>query len=358
MAGKKLSAAERLAKLQAMQNKRGKEFSGGKPDSEPPQKTSEKEKPTAVEVPKEGESEESVESGPSADQSTAEAEIDEDLLVKSVPDISGIASLNTNSAPESTMEDEAAPAEAGSDLSSPAELATVGGMAPSSSTSAQTRVEGRKPSSKPQRTLMSPVMIDKSDLPVVEDEDEVEVEEAQVPEGTRCHVHSSQNGEVTPLVVGLNVSYVTAVANTKVFMLKGPSSSQSVELAPGQDKEVEFDTPSGKVKVTMVNDEGEVSAYVVGGRTKVGHVAASAGKWASLLANVRYYIPELTMLGLSTIAASAVLWTNQWLADNMQNLHKPSVLAYGVAQLALTTFAFIEQRKLRKAGEAQEALKQ
>jgi hypothetical protein len=141
-------------------------------------------------------------------------------------------------------------------------------------------------------------------------------------------------------------------------MINGPSGAQSLELAPGDEKSFDLETPDGKVSITMQNKEGEITAYVQGGVTKAGAVAAKAGAAGSFLAKVRYYLPELTMAGLFTAATTAVLWGQQFVSDTLQNFHKPAVIAYGVFQLALTTWAFIEQRKDRKAAEAQEAVKQ
>ena len=74
------------------------------------------------------------------------------------------------------------------------------------------------------------------------------------------------------------------------------------------------------------------------------------------LANARRVFAA--MAAVFTAATTAVLWTQQFISDTLQNFHKPAVVAYGVFQLAFTAWAVIEQRKIRKAAEAKEALKQ
>lgn len=375
MAGKKLSAKERLAKLQAKQGERGQEFAGGKklPTPEPPQKASE-EKPSVFERPPVQpvveEPERDATQGLDLNDS-AVMDLQDDI--PEVPSSRGAPSTRVDSSPPVVAEPEEAekPFEMPSvaeetesvseppsleELVPPADLGLVG----DSGREDETKPEVKRPSKPPARTLLSADLED----PVADElasamESAAEASEAvEEPEGTKYHVRASAIGDPTPLVSGIVVNYVTASASSKMFMVKGSSEAQTHQLAPGDEKSFEIETPDGLVKITMQNKEGEVTAYVVGGKTQAGALAAKAGKLGLFLANVRYYLPELTMATLFTAATTAVLWTQQFVSDTLQNFHKPAVIAYGVFQLALTTWAVIEQKKNRKAAEAQEALKQ
>lgn len=387
MAGK-LSAKERLAKLKAMQGKRGEEFAGGKkrPASEPPQTPAQEEpsvfdKPPAAQVreePDEGnktqgldlddsavmELEDEAPSSGSAPATTAEPAAPVREEVPSGPSLAESVELPEPPAMEEqapSLEDLLAPP-AGLDaaLDRAALDAALGPAESSSSREDETRPEvPKRPSKSPApRTLMS-VEEPADPLAVLRAPEEAKApeEEMSEPEGMKIHVNAAAKGDKTNLVSGITVTYVMPSGSNKIFMVNGPKGAESLDLAPGDSKSFEMDTLQGKVSVTMQNVGGEVKAYVVGGVTKSGAAIAKAGAAGKFLANVRYYLPEVTMTGLFTVATTAVLWTQQFVSDTLQNFHKPAVIAYGIVQFALTTWAIIEQRKNRKAAEAQEAVK-
>jgi hypothetical protein len=367
MAGKKLTAAERLAKLKAMQGKRGEEFAGGrKPTvSEPPQKAVE-EKPSVFDKPPVQPEQAEPEEG----NKTRGLDLDDSAIeeIQEAPSSSAAPSTRLDSTPPVAEEQEESDDSVSEEpslppldnLSPPEDLGSIVG---DSHREDETKPEVKRPSNPPVRTLLSAGIGDDimDALKAPEPPSALEAPaptENEEPNGVKYHVHAIDNGAVTPLVTGVSVKYVTVVGNTKVFSVKGPSGTFPVELAPGDKKNASIEVPGGQALITMVNVAGEITAYVEGGVTRMGAAAAKAGRAGKFLANVKYYLPELTMATLFTAATTAVLWTQQFVADTLQNFHKPAVVAYGVFQLALTAWAFIEQRKLRKAAEAQEAVKE
>lgn len=399
MAGK-LSAKERLAKLKAMQGKRGEEFAGGKkkPAPEPPQTPAQEEpsvfdKPPAAPVkeePDEGNKTQGLDlddsaimeleddSAPAAPPAPAEpvspvvqgpeAAEEEPQVPEAEPAPSGPSLVDSVQLPEPSAQ-EAEPAPSLDDLVPPAGLdaaldiaaldAALGPVEPSSTREDETKPEvPQRPSRSPGPRLMSvEEPADPLDVLRAPEEAKAPEEGNAEPEGVKYHVNSSARGEQTKLGSGIVAKYVIASGSNKIFTVDGPKSSESIELAPGDSKSFEMATLEGKVQITMQNTGGEVKAYVVGGVTKAGAAMAKAGAAGQFLANVRYYLPEVTMAGLFTVATSAVLWTQQFISDTLQNFHKPAVIAYGIIQFALTTWAIIEQRRNRRAAEAQEAVK-
>jgi hypothetical protein len=164
------------------------------------------------------------------------------------------------------------------------------------------------------------------------------------------NVDTTQQGSVTNLASEVDVTFGMATGNAKWLTIKASRSEENVQVIPGVPPTVvTAQTAYGPVEITLTNKDGQVTALITGGKTKAGRAAEGTGQFVS---NLRYYVPEITMVAF-TVGPLVPLWN--LLPDQMK---VPGTVIYGVVQTALTVFGFVKQRQLRRAGEAQEAVKQ
>jgi len=187
---------------------------------------------------------------------------------------------------------------------------------------------------------------------------EVETVEEEAKDGKPATV---KDGDITALRSGVSVKYERSMAGKKILTVidSGKNELADVIIAPSQTKEVEVPSKDGPLKLTFeYKDADGVYCTIDGGKTKTAHALDKATAAGKFLGNVRYYLPELTMAGLFAAVTSAIAWTSPYLANGLQGWHKVAVAAYAVVQLGLTTWSFLEKRNQRKELNVAEAAQQ
>jgi len=369
---KRLSRAERAAKLKAAQENAAGLFSG-KGAVEPPQKDDPKPvsepkpkqaAPAKAEPQTEAPAEKSADSSPAAKEETIDLS-DSQIVSDSVSVDPGPAPSAPSSS-ESLLDD------------------ILGSSPPPASDSSATRQEtpaARPPAPKPEEQFFSeplgPVTAEpkapearQSEPEAVQStkaepvakavyvKTEVETLEEEAKDGKPATV---KDGDITALRSGVSVKYERSMAGKKILTVidSGKNELANVIIAPSQTKEVEVPSKDGPLKLTFeYKDADGVYCAIDGGKTTTAHALDKATAVGRFLGNVRYYLPELTMAGLFAAATSAIAWTSPYLANGLQGWHKVAVAAYAVVQLGLTTWSFLEKRNQRKELNIAEAAQQ
>jgi len=395
---KRLSRAERAAKLKAAQENAAGLFSG-KGAVEPPQKDDPKPvsepkpkqaAPAKAEPQTEAPAEKSADSSPAAKEETidlSDSQIVSGSAVLDDPDPAPVPSAPSSS--ESLLDDilgSSPPPASDSSATRQETPAAREQKEPEAQTtdSSATRQEtpaARPPAPKPEEQFFSeplgPVTAEpkapearQSEPEAVQStkaepvakavyvKTEVETLEEEAKDGKPATV---KDGDITALRSGVSVKYERSMAGKKILTVidSGKNELANVIIAPSQTKEVEVPSKDGPLKLTFeYKDADGVYCAIDGGKTTTAHALDKATAVGRFLGNVRYYLPELTMAGLFAAATSAIAWTSPYLANGLQGWHKVAVAAYAVVQLGLTTWSFLEKRNQRKELNIAEAAQQ